>query len=109
MLSIATFGPTLSAPITHRIYAGLGGSLASGQRCQSLRLELLLEAAFTAAFFITESGIGRWEWSSLEQILILFLPNLLSGPLGEEGGWRGYALPRLQRLIRLKYYSFSEM
>jgi hypothetical protein len=48
----------------------------------------VLMAAFTAAFFMTKSGIDRWQWSSLVQILTLFIPNLVGGPLGEEAGWR---------------------
>ena len=37
---------------------------------------------------MTKSGIDRWQWSSLVQILTLFIPNLVGGPLGEEAGWR---------------------
>jgi membrane protease YdiL (CAAX protease family) len=59
----------------------------------------VLIAAFTAAFFMTKTGVARWQWWSLVQIATLFIPNLVGGPLGEEPGWRGFALPRLQRLV----------
>jgi membrane protease YdiL (CAAX protease family) len=57
----------------------------------------VLISALSAAFFLTKSGFDRWQWSALLQIVTLFVPNLVGGPLGEEPGWRGYALPRLQR------------
>ena len=104
-LSIGTFGPTVAALVTHRIFAHNWKVI----RIWSSPLKLVigvavgasavLIAAFTAAFFMTKSGIDRWQWSSLAQILTLFLPNLIGGPLGEETGWRGFALPRLQRRL----------
>ena len=46
---------------------------------------------------LTRSGFDQWQWSALPQVATLLVPNLVGGPLGEEPGWRGYALPRLQR------------
>jgi uncharacterized protein len=101
--SIGTFGPTLAALATHwiftrnwravRIWTTLPRFLlgvASG-------VSAVFAAAFLTAFLVTKSGFDRWQWPELMQILTLFVPNLLGGPLGEESGWRGYALPRLQR------------
>jgi membrane protease YdiL (CAAX protease family) len=102
-LSIGTFGPTISALITHRIFAGNWRAVRLWTNLPRFLLGLVsgtsavLAAAFTAAFFMTESGIDRWQWPALLQILTILGPNLLGGPVGEESGWRGYALPRLQR------------
>jgi uncharacterized protein len=102
-LSVGTFGPTLAALTTHRIFAGNWRAVRLWTTLRDFLLgiasgaSLVLIGAFSAAFFMTESGIDRWRWPALLQVLTLFGPNLLGGPLGEEPGWRGYALPRLQR------------
>jgi membrane protease YdiL (CAAX protease family) len=101
--SIGTFGPTLAALATHRIFTHNWRAVRVWTTLPSFLLgvasgvAVVLAAAFLAAFFMTRSGFDRWQWQALLQILTLFAPNLLGGPLGEEPGWRGYALPRLQR------------
>jgi membrane protease YdiL (CAAX protease family) len=102
-LSLGTAGPTVAALATHRIFERNWRAVRIWSTAPKLLLGIVigasavLIAAFTAAFFMTKSSFERWQWSSLAQILTLFLPNLLGGPLGEESGWRGFALPRLQR------------
>jgi uncharacterized protein len=41
-------------------------------------------------------GLGQVTWSGLLTVFAVRLVNPMDGPLGEEPGFRGYAVPRLQ-------------
>lgn len=96
------FGPTLAAVATHRIFTGnwkavrLWSTLPEFSFGFLVGAVTILVAAFLTAAMMTRSGFSRWKWSTLVQLSTLFLPNLLGGPVGEEAGWRGFALTRLQ-------------
>ncbi len=100
--AVGTIGPTIAALVSQRICRGNWRAfrfwsswrqMATGSLVGSIPLLL---ACFAAAAASTQSGYELWNWASLLRIPRLLLPNLLGGPLGEEPGWRGFALPRLQ-------------
>jgi membrane protease YdiL (CAAX protease family) len=72
-----------------RVLLGAGGGLALA----------LLAFAIVPALVLSNGAVGALGWSA---IVTASLPwwsnpfNLLGGPLNEEPGWRGFALPRLQ-------------
>ncbi|MCK5674155.1 MAG: CPBP family intramembrane metalloprotease [Spirochaetales bacterium] len=47
--------------------------------------------------FLSGTKFSSLEFIALQSIIPVFLINLTSGPIGEELGWRGYALNKLQK------------
>jgi uncharacterized protein len=100
--ALGMFGPTLAAFVVQRFLAGNWKAVRLWSTLPEFLIGLfaggstILMAAFAAALLMTKSGFSRYRWSTLLQILTLFAPNLLGGPLGEEAGWRGFAISRMQ-------------
>jgi membrane protease YdiL (CAAX protease family) len=106
---LGTFGPTLAALIILAITEGMSGLREIGRRLLIWRVGLgwyLVIFLLTAIVILPAIGIhvllggtglewndpGRWYL-----IVPAFLQILFLSVLGEEIGWRGFALPRLQR------------
>jgi membrane protease YdiL (CAAX protease family) len=102
--ALATVAPTLAAVVTHRVTTGsyravrvLTGwprALAAG-----LAGVLLMMFAYVVLPGNTAADPSRLQWSVFASVSVYSVSTLIGGPLGEEPGWRGYALPRLEAAL----------
>jgi uncharacterized protein len=103
-----TFGPLLTALIVTALVAGRDGLKALLRRqvqwrvgigwyAVALGLPIVLELATVALNVALGAHAPAWgnmrAWPTIVSMTLLY--TVLSGPLGEELGWRGFALPRL--------------
>jgi uncharacterized protein len=110
-IAVATLlGPTLSAFIMTGITEGRRGTRRLLRRCVLWRVEfrwylfvlLVIPAIEVLGAIVVPGVLGSFEGLTLSLVLtypVAFVSTfILGGPLGEEPGWRGFALPRLQPL-----------
>lgn len=112
LLIAGTFGPSVAAAVlivARRGRAGLRSELAEQWKWRlpftMWALILFAPAVIVLAAIVVAQAFGApaGQWNDPGQ-LFLILPVflyvvILGGPLGEEFGWRGFALPRLERCI----------
>ena len=103
-------GPLAAAIIVIALAEGRPGFRAWGRRLIRWRVgwvwyavALLLPAVLvlvtgliTMSFGASAPGLAQLTWSGLLTVFAVRLVNPMDGPLGEEPGFRGYALPLLQ-------------
>jgi len=98
---LATLGPTAAALVAHRVDAG--GLPAFRLRTHWSRMLgatalgiALIVLAYVVLPAVTTADPRKLHWGVLTSVSVYNYSTLLGGPLFEEPGWRGFALPRLE-------------
>ena len=106
---VITFGPTVAALVMTAALQGRPGLTRLWARMRAWRVGsrwygaalLLIPLFYLVGTLVLPGALASYAPESLVVLVItwfivLTLGGVIGGPLGEEPGWRGFALPRLQ-------------
>lgn len=101
---VGTLGPLLAALLTHWLVGGHGRAFSLVPSLPSTLAGtaagvamVLLVYTIAPSLWLAKAGSGSLNWAALTSVSVFNYSTLLGGPLFEEPGWRGFALPRLQQ------------
>jgi len=106
---VITFGPTVAAVIMTAALEGRPGLARLWGRMRMWRVErrwlgaalVVIPLAYLLGTLVLPGALASYAPDSIVRLaitwlIVLIVGGIIGGPLGEEPGWRGFALPRLQ-------------